>query len=163
MKFVMKQKFWSLGDDFVIRDEDGNDCYIVDGRAFTLSHQLSILDMKGNELAFIRERLIAWGPTYEIHQPGKVPTVVKKEHFTFFHCKFAVDGPGNQDSEASGDFMDHEYEIQGRYGRAAVVTKSWFSMTDSYGIEIADNEDPILVLATAVVIDLICHDEHDKH
>lgn len=162
MRFVMKQKFWSLGDDFVIRDGDENDCYLVDGRAFSLGNQLSIQDMQGNELAMIRERLLSWGPTYEIQQPGQAATVVRKEHFTFLYCKFEIDGPGSQNYEATGDFLDHEYEIQSGYGTAAVISKSWFSLTDSYGIEIADHEDPVLLLATAVVIDLICHDQNGK-
>ncbi len=163
MKYVMKQKFWCMGDDFVIRDSEGNDCYLVDGRAFSFGHHLRFLDMEGNELASIRERLLSWGPTYEIERPGQAPTIVKKEHFTFFYCKFDVDGPGNQDYESTGDFLDHEYEIEGGNGRAAHITRSWLSLTDSYGIEIAEDEDPVLMLAIVVVIDLICHDQHDKH
>lgn len=162
MRFEMKQEFWCLGDDFVIRDGDGNDCYIVDGRAFSFGNQLDIRDMEGNEVASVRERLLSWGPAYEISQPGQAVTVVKKEHFTFFYCKFEIDGPGSQNYEASGNFLDHEYEIESGYGTAAVITKRWFTLTDSYGIEIADSEDPVLLLATAVVIDLICHDQK-KH
>lgn len=158
----MRQKFWSLGDDFVIRDGGGNDCYLVDGKVFTLGDKLSLLDMRGNELAFISQRLLAWGPTYEIHRPGEPATVVKKELFTFFSCKFGVDGPGDQDYEAAGDFMDHEYEILGAGGLAATVSKRWFSWTDCYGIEIADGDDPVLLLATAVVIDLVCHADQQQ-
>ncbi len=157
MRFVMRQKFWSWGDDFVIQDGEGNDCYRVDGKVFTLGDKLSLQDMQGNELAFICQRLLAWGPTYEIHCPGSPPTVVKKELFTFFHCKFEVDGPGDQDYEASGNFLDHEYEIVGMGGVAATISKRWFTWTDCYGIEIVGIEDPVLLLATAVVIDLVCH------
>ena len=158
MRFEMKQEFWCLGDDFVIRDGAGRDCFIVDGRAFSIGNQLDIRDTLGNEVASIRERLLSWGPAYEIRQPGQAVTVVKKELFTFFYCKFEIDGPGSRDYEASGDFLDHEYEIQSGSGTAAVITKRWFTLSDSYGIEIADSEDPVLLLATAVVIDLICHD-----
>jgi len=162
MRFVMKQKFWSLGDDFVIRDGEGNDRYLVDGKIFTLGDKLSLQDMRGNEVAFISQRLFSWGPTYEIQRPGEVPTVVRKELFTFFHCKFGVDGPGDQDYEAAGDFMDHEYEISGAGGLVATVSKQWFSWTDSYGIEVTDGEDPVLLLATAVVIDLVCHADQQQ-
>ena len=163
MRFVMKQEFWSFGDDFVIRDGEGNDCYQVDGRAFSFGDKLSLMDMAGNELAFISQRLLSWGPSYEIHRPGHPATLVKKELFTFFSCRFAVDGPGDDDFEASGDFLDHEYEISGNGGIAATVSKRWFSWSDSYGIEIADGEDPVLLLATAVVIDLVCHDGKKHH
>jgi uncharacterized protein YxjI len=159
----MKQEFWCLGDDFVIRDEQGNSCYQVDGSAFSFGHKLSFQDMEGREVATIRERLLSWGPSYEIGLSGQGITTVSKEHFTFFYCKFEIDGPGPQDYEADGDFLDHEYKIKGRDGIAAEITKRWFSLTDSYGIEVADDSNPVLMLATAVVIDLVCHDKHDNH
>ncbi len=158
MRFVFKQKFWCLGDDFVIRDDEDRDCYLVDGRAFSFGEKLSFQDMQGNELAFIRQRLLSWGPTYDIERPGHEVITIKKELFTFFRCKFSVDGPGEQDYEASGDFLDHEYEIQGPNGPAAWISKKWFSWTDTYGVEIVEGEEPVLLLATAVVIDLVCHD-----
>ncbi len=158
MRFVMKQEFWSFGDDFVIRDSRGDDCYQVEGEVFSFNDRLSLRDMAGNELAFIRQQLLSWGPCYEIHRPGHAVTTVNKELFTFFSCRFEVDGPGDEDYEAEGDFIDHEYEIRGRDGTAAVVTKQWFSFSDSYGIEVADDLDPVLFLAVAVVIDLVCHD-----
>jgi len=58
----MKQKLWSWGDDFTIKDESGLDRFFVDGRAFSLGDKLSFQDMAGNELAFIRQKLLAWGP-----------------------------------------------------------------------------------------------------
>ena len=130
----------------------------MDGRVFSFGDKLSIHDMAGNEVAFISQRLLSWGPKYEIHRPGHGVAEIAKEHFTFFHCKFNVDGPGDEDYEATGDFFDHEYEIQRGSGVAAQVSKRWFTFTDSYGIDIADGEDPVLLLATAVVIDLVCHD-----
>jgi uncharacterized protein YxjI len=162
MRFVLKQKFWSLGEDFVIKDDQENDHYIVDGAVFSFGDKLSIRDMEGNEVAFISQRLLSWGPSYEIHRPGHGTAEVNKEHFTFFYCKFAIDGPGDEAYEASGDFLDHEYGFLRGGDTVATVTKRWFTFTDSYGIEIADSEDPVLLLATAVVIDLVCHDEK-KH
>jgi len=162
MRFLLKQKFWSLGEDFAIRDEEENNRYFVDGKVFSFGDKLAIRDLEGNEVAFISQRLLSWGATYEIHRPGREVAVLKKKHFTLFHCKFAVDGPGDEDYEAKGDFFEHEYEFQRGGEVVAQVSKRWFAFTDSYGIDIAEGEDPVLVLATAVVIDLICHDE-EKH
>ncbi len=157
MRYVLKQRFWSFGDDFTIRDDGGNDCFVVDGRVFSLGDKLSLLDMDGNPLASIRERLLSWGPTYEIELSGGQMAILKKELFTLFSCKFEIDGPGANDFEANGDFFDHEYEIRGRNGTAASISKQWLSWSDTYGIEIDDAEDAVLLLAAAVVIDLICH------
>ncbi|MBK1884555.1 LURP-one-related family protein [Luteolibacter pohnpeiensis] len=161
MRYILKQKLWSFGDDFIIRDDQENDCYRVDGKAFSFGDHLTFEDMAGRELAAIRERLFTWGKTYEIIRPGQPVTTVEKEMFTFFSCKFSVDGPGDLDYVAEGDFMDHEYKFK-RHGRTvAIITKRWFSWSDHYGIEIADGEDVVSLLATAVVIDLICHDNDD--
>ena len=158
MRYVLKQKLWCLGDDFIIRDDAGRDQFLVDGRAFSFGDKLSFQDMHGKQLASISQRLFSWGPTYEIERPGQPSVVVKEKLLSFVRCRFQVDGPGAQDYEAKGDFLDHEYEISGPSGTAAVISKKWFSWTDTYGIEIEEHEDTVLLLATAVVIDLVCHD-----
>jgi uncharacterized protein YxjI len=41
------------------------------------------------------------------------------------------------------------------------VSKRWFSWSDTYGVEVGDDEDPVLILASAVVIDLIAHPDKE--
>ncbi|MCK4341501.1 MAG: LURP-one-related family protein [Phycisphaerae bacterium] len=162
MRYVMKQKLFSFGDDFTIKDEQGHDIYFVDGKAFSIGDKLSFQDMQGNELAFIRQKLLSWGPTYEIYRGGQLAAVVKKHLFTFFKARFTVDVPGPNDPEASGDFLTHEYAFQ-RGGRViATVSKRWFSWTDTYGVDIAPGEDDVLLLAATVVIDMVCHDRKNN-
>ena len=157
MRYVLKQKFWSWGDDFTIKNAAGQDAFFVDGRAFGLGNKLSFQDMQGNELAFIAQKLLSWGPTYEITHGGELVAVVKKQLFTFFKCRFTVDVPGPDDLEASGDFLDREYTFARSGREVAQVSKRWFSWTDTYGVDIADGEDDVLILASAVVIDMVCH------
>jgi uncharacterized protein YxjI len=157
MRYLMKQKLFCWGDDFAIKNEQGQDVFFVDGKAFSIGEKLSFQDMAGNELAFISQKLLSWGPTYEIYRGGKLAAVVKKQLFTFLHCKFTVDVPGPDDLEAEGDFLDHEYRFT-RGGRTvAAVSKQWFSWTDTCGVEVADGEDDVLILASTVVIDMVCH------
>jgi uncharacterized protein YxjI len=162
MRYLMRQKLFCWGDDFTIQDESGQDVFFVDGKVFSLGNQLSFQDMQGNELASIRQKLLAWGPTYEIHSQGQLRAIVKKAVFTLFHCSFSVDVPGLGDLEARGDFTDHEYQFERAGDTVATVSKRWFSWTDSYGVEIAEGEDDILILASTVVIDMACHEEHDE-
>lgn len=157
-RYLMKQALFSWGDDFHIKDEAGEDVFFVDGKAFSLGNKLSFQDMGGNELAFISQKLLSWGPTYEIHREDRLVAVVKKHLFTLFRCRFTVDVPGPDDLEAEGDFLDHEYTFT-RDGQAvASVSKQWFTWADTYGVEIADGQDDVLILASTVVIDMACHD-----
>jgi uncharacterized protein YxjI len=160
MRYVMKQKLFSWGDDFMIKDEAGRDVFFVDGKAFSLGNQLSFQDLDGTELAYIRQRLLSWGPTYEIYRGDELAAVVKKNLFTFFNCRFSVDVPGPDDPEAVGDFLDREYEFRRGGQVIATVSKRWFSWTDTYGVDIAPGEDDVLILAATVVIDMVCHGDN---
>ncbi len=156
-RFILRQKLLSWGDDYHIKDEAQRNVYFVDGKAFSLGEQLSFQDLEGHELAFIKQRIFAWGKTFEIVRDGEVAAVVKKELFALFHHRFTVDVPGPDDLEAKGDFLDHEYEFRRGERVVATVSKKWFSWTDTYGVEIQGNEDPVLILASAVVVDQACH------
>jgi len=162
MRFLMKQRLFSFGDDFYVKDAADQDIYFVDGKAFSFGDQLSFQDLEGNELAYIKQRLLAWGKTYEIIREGQIAAVVQKELFSFFHHRFTVDVPGPDDLEAEGDFMDHEYEFRRGDRTVATVSKKWFSWTDTYGVDIAPGEDPVLILASAVVVDQACHPDDGK-
>ena len=141
MRYLMRQKVFSFGDDFTIKNQDGGDVFLVDGRAFSFGKKLSFQDMAGNELAFIQQKLLSWGPTYEIYRDGELAAVVKKELFTLFRCKFTVDVPGPDDLEAQGSFTDMEYTFSRGAETVAEVSKRWFAFSDTYGVDIADGED----------------------
>jgi uncharacterized protein YxjI len=158
MQYVMKEKWLVLGNDFAITDADGREIYYVDGRAFSLGDKLSFQDANRREVAFIRQKLLAWGPTYEITRGGDLVAVVKKKLFTLLRHRFFVDVPGPNDLEAQGNFFDHEYEFTQGGRTVAQVSKRWIALTDSYGIDVAAGMDDVLILACVVVIDLACHE-----
>ncbi len=161
MRYLMRQKWLSWGDDFHIQDQDGNDVYFVDGHVLTWGDKFSFQNLQGHELAFVEQQVFSWGPTYHVSLGGLPYATVKKELFTFFHCKFEVDVPGPDDLLAEGDFLEHEYTFT-RHGEVvASVSKKWFTWTDTYGIDISPGQSDVLVLAAAVVIDLVCHDNRN--
>jgi uncharacterized protein YxjI len=157
MRYMMRQKLFSFGDDFVIQDDAGRDAFCVDGKMFSIGNKLSFQDMKGTELALIQQKLLSIGQTYDIELSGGGTVTVKKHLFTPFHAAFTIDVPGPGDLEARGSLLDHEYVFE-RGGRtAATVSKKWFTLRDTYGVDIAPGENEVMILASAVVIDMCCH------
>ena len=71
-RYLMREKLLAFGDDYVIRDDAERERFFVDGRAFSIGDKLSFQDMRGRELAFIKQKLLAWGPTYEIWREGEL-------------------------------------------------------------------------------------------
>lgn len=159
MRYVLRQKLLAWGDDFTIRDADNRDCYVVDGKVLALGDKAAIRDLQGREVGRIEQRLLSLGTKYDIYRDGRPMATVKKKRFTLFRDVFDIEDAAAGDLDAEGDFFDREYRFT-RDGRTiATVSKHYFSFTDSYGLDIADGEDDVLILACAVVIDMCCHDE----
>src|SRR3954463_7813595 len=159
---MMRQRIWSWGDDFSIKDADGQDVYYIDGKVFSFGNKLSILDRSGVELVRINQKLLRLGPQYEIIRGGETVAVVKKHLFTPFRARFTVDVPGPDDLEAKGDFLDHEYVFEHGGRVVAQVSKKWFSLADTYAVDIGEGQDEVLILASAVVIDLVSHPDEQR-
>ena len=153
----MRERILSWGNDFTIKDADGRDVYYIDGKVFSFGDKLSFRDMVGNELVLIDQKLMSLGAQYEILRGTATVAVVKKHLFTPFRARFTVDVPGPDDLEANGDFLDHEYAFERDGREVARVSKKWFSVTDTYAVDIDAGEDDVLILASAVVIDLVSH------
>src|SRR3974377_728688 len=77
-RYVMKQKVFTLGDKFTIRNEQGEDAFFVDGQVFSIGHKLSFEDAQGKELMFIRQKVFSLGPTYEIYRGEEHVATIKK-------------------------------------------------------------------------------------
>ena len=164
MRYIMKQKLFSLGGDFTIRDEAGRDVYFVDGKVLSLRGKLIFQDMNGNELAVVQKKLLSWGPTYEIYHAGDLKAVVKESLFTLFGHRFTVDdehGPG--DLEARGNFTSHQYTFTRGGREVAQVSESWFTLADTYGVDVAAGEDDVLILACTVVIERCQEESRNSH
>jgi uncharacterized protein YxjI len=162
LRYLLKQKLFALGNDFMVKDEEGNDKYFVDGKAFSIGDKLSFQDLRGTELAFIRQKLLAWGPTYEIYRSGKLVAMVKKDLFSPLHHTFNVDVEGPDDLQAKGNLLDYEYTFRRGEVEVAAVSKQWFTLRDTYGVDIKKDEDELLILASTVVIDLSCHSSRNR-
>ncbi len=162
MRYVMRERILSWGDDFTIRDADGRDVYYVDGKVFSFGDKLAFRDMQGTELALIDQKLLSIGPQYEIIRGGDTVAVIKKHLFTLFRARFTVDVPGPHDLEARGDFLEHEYVFERDGREVARASKKWLSLADTYALDIDAGEDDVLILASAVVIDLVSHPDENK-
>src|SRR5262245_53865897 len=75
--FVIREKFFSIGDDFDVLDENGVKVYRVDGKVLSVRNKVVIEDPAGNELATVHRHLVALRPTYEIRIGGEKAAEVR--------------------------------------------------------------------------------------
>jgi uncharacterized protein YxjI len=152
--YLIRERMFGLGQDSDITDETGRPVLHVDGKVFSLRNRLVVRDPSGREVAQVQRKLAALRPTYQISVGGEKIAEVRKQFFTPFVDRFTIDIPGPDDLEMTGDLFDHEFTVQ-RGGRTvATVSKRWFSMRDTYAVDIAPGEDDLLILAGVLALDL---------
>jgi uncharacterized protein YxjI len=161
-RYKLRQRLISLGDDFTIEDEHGQAVYNVDNKLLRIRDTFVITDKAGQEVATIRERLLALRDTIDVLRGGETIAVIRKAWFTPLRDKFVIDVKGGGDLVAQGNLLDHEYAIRRGGTEIAHVSKRWFTFRDTYGVTINSDEDEGLILAIAVAIDEIMHDDAKK-
>jgi uncharacterized protein YxjI len=154
VRYVIRERFFGLGEDSDVTDEAGRTVLRVDGKVLTLRDTLVLRNPAGEEVARVRRRLIALRPTYEVTAGGQELAEMRKHFFTPFGDRFTIDVPGPDDLELRGNFLDHEFTIQRGGQTVATVSKRWFSLRDTYGVEIAEGENPLVLLACVLALDL---------
>ena len=151
MKLYIKQKVFSWGDKFTVKDAYGNDRYIVEGEVFSFGKKLHVYDMNGREVAFIKQEVWSWLPRYYVFCGERQIAEIKKE-FTFLFPKYSIEGLG---WEISGSFMAHDYEITKSGYPIVSISKEWMTWGDSYEVDIKNPQDEIVALAVVLTIDCV--------
>ncbi len=151
----MHEKLVTFGDDFVIETANGAPAFKVDGKALRLRNTIQILDSAGNPLYKVQERVVRLKDTMIIERDGKTVATVQKALVTPLRDRFDVEVPGQPPLHVRGNIVDHEYTITRSGAPVANVSKRWFRVRDTYGVEVMAGEDHGFVLAVTAAIDAI--------
>jgi uncharacterized protein YxjI len=152
-KYRMREKLFAIGDDFWIENEVGDRAFKVDGKALRLRETLVLEDPSGAELYTVQEKKLHIRDTMDIERGGQAVARVKKALITPLRDRFSIEVEGAEDMEAKGNIVDHEYKIERGGAKVAEVSKRWFRIRDTYGIEIEPGQEDALILAVTVCID----------
>src|SRR5581483_9042330 len=97
MRYVIRERFFHLGEDSDITDEQGRPVYHVDGKVLSLHNTLKVRDLSGAEVATVERQLVALRPTYHITCQGQEVAEVRKKFFSPLVDRFTIDIPGPHD------------------------------------------------------------------
>jgi uncharacterized protein YxjI len=150
-RYQMREKLLSVGDDYWIEDESGQKVFKVDGKAMRVRDTFVLEDASGNEIAKIQEKKLSVRDKMTIEMDGRSATVHKA--IAGIRDRYKIDVDGGDDLNAHGNVLDHEYEIERDGDTVATVSKKWFRVRETYGVEIAPGQDDALLLAVTVAMD----------
>jgi uncharacterized protein YxjI len=149
----MREKLFSIGDDFWIEDQSGERAFKVNGKALRVRDTFVLEDASGNELLKVHERMLRVRDTMEIERDGGKAATIKKALVAPLRDRFSIDVEGGEDMEAKGNVVDHEYKIERGGDQVAEVSKRWVRVRDTYGVQVAQGQDDALILAVTACID----------
>src|SRR5215211_9148740 len=152
-RYKMRQRMFSIGEDFTIEDESGNAAFEVDGKFMTLRETFELKDRQGNVVVTIRGKLISFRAKMDVFRGDELVATITKALFSPFSDSFQVELAGGGGLRVDGDLFDHEYTLRRDDTAIASISKRWFAFSDTYGIDIAPGEDEPLILAIAVALD----------
>jgi uncharacterized protein YxjI len=160
MRYLVRERIFSLGTDFWIEDEYGNRPFYVDGKALSLREACELRDANGNLLTRIHKKLLAMRDTMEIEADGRAVARVRPAFFSPIKHRYEIDLTDGQRLEAVGNFTDKNWEIISADGQLiGRVSRHWFRVRDTYGVEVAPGVNDPLIISIAVCIDHIHTDQ----
>ena len=129
-----RRRLLSIGDDYWIEDE-GNKVFRVNGKAMRVRDTWILEDaarQRGRQDP--RAKLSVRDRCHRDRDRRQGVTV--KKALVGIRDRFTIDLEDGEDLKANGNFVDHEYEIE-RDGKGRRVSKKWFRVRDTYGVQIA--------------------------
>jgi uncharacterized protein YxjI len=152
-RYRMRAKLFAIGEDFWIEDEQGDRAFKVNGKAMRVRDTFVLEGPSGDELYKAQERKLRVHDTMVLERGGDRVATIRKALIRPLRERFTIDVEGGGELKAKGNIVDHEYEIERDGQKIAEISKRWFRVRDTYGIEVAPGEEDALLLALAACID----------
>lgn len=157
--YKMRERLVSIGDDYWIEDDEGRRVFKVDGKALRIRQTMNFDDAQGRTLLRIQERKLRVRDTMEIEDAdGHAVATVHKALVSPLRERMTVSVADGPDLHVKGNLLDHEYRIEQDGAQVAEVSKRWFRLADTYGVEIAPGQPEVLLLAVTAALDAMTHD-----
>ena len=156
--YKMREKMVAIGDDFWIEDDGGRRVFKVDGKALRIRDTLLFEDLNGNELVKLQTKAVAIRDKMKIERVNGPSAVLTKDLVNIVRDEFTLTIDGGRELRLRGNFLDHEYEFFEGSNKVGEVSKKWFRIRDTYGVQIEPGYDDILLLAATVAMDQSSHD-----
>ena len=158
VRYQMREKMVSIGDDYWIEDAHGQKTFKVDGKALRVRDTLLFKDRQGNDLCKVQEKKLRVKDSMKVEGPGgDTLAMVKKALISPVRDRWTVKIGNGPDLDVKGNILDHEYHIGEGRDKVAEVSKKWFRVRDTYGVEIEQGQNEILILAVTVCVDQMAH------
>ncbi len=150
MKLIFKQKMFSFLDSYNIYNENGKIMFTVKSQFYLFGKHFYVYDKVGQIVGQLKQKPFTYLPVFDIYldyeHVGRISKKLNRMHPTY-----VVD---YKDWLVEGNFFEYNYTVKKYVDEVvATVSKRFFNMTDTYEINVLDENDAVPALMLALAID----------
>jgi uncharacterized protein YxjI len=156
MRYHLKERFLTIKDDFVVRNDQNDIVFDVKGSFLRIGDYLRIYDRNtGEEIFSIKEKVFSYEKQYMFYQnSSEIATIRRKKNPDFVNNFFEIDCANGTVLQLHGNFQEWDFEIVDQYAHVyGHISREFAFLSDHYTVDIPDGIDAPFVIATAVVLD----------
>jgi len=154
----LHEKWFSITDNIGIKDEQGNDAYLAQGKFFHLGLDMYLKDSQGTTLCEIKSKIFSLMAEYDFYQNGSVIGKLRKEIHLFTEGWHFEDLKQNKKWQLSGEFLNYDWKIHQSSQLAGEVSKKHSFNKDHYGLQVEPGMDITLLICVAICLEKYHHD-----
>ena len=155
--FYIKQRIFTITDRYFVYDQYQQPTYEVNGKFFTIGDELTLTNLKGDELFRIKQRIMSLFGAYDVYKQNKLCATIKRRA-TLFRPKLDIESDDGN-FEIEGDFWDYNFSILKDGHTIGTIEKEGLTLRDSYKLTVNDSELETLFISMVIAIDNCLHNE----
>ncbi|MGW6851962.1 LURP-one-related/scramblase family protein [Streptomyces virginiae] len=162
MKYLVRDKMLTIGDDYWIEDEDGRHAFLVDGKALRFRDTLELKDPDGQILITLREKLFTLRDAMTLERDERRLAVIRRKRLSLLRGHFRVTLAEGTELDVSGRILDREFKVEYDGELLALVSRQWYRVRETYAVDVVrEDADAALLIAVAVCVIRLAEKERE--
>lgn len=164
MKYHIRQRAWSLREEFIVRDQGGKAAFKIKNRFFHIGDHLIIRDLATHaKVARVKQKLFHVRPHYTIYRDGNLWAHLREKFLHFDGERFKIQLKNGSVYHIDGNIWNWDFTVTNERGDlVAEIGQRVSILRDYYGVDIAQGVDVPFIIALAITIEKIREHQNSK-
>lgn len=156
-KYIFKEKFFKITDNYWIKDEKGEDAFYLDQDFTFFGYRAAIYGSNREKLFTIEKKILSLLPKFFVNFEDGSEMVVNKR-FTLLRKSIDVDTDFGT-INLKGSVWDYNFVISLDGKKIGEVNRKFISLTDHYVLTVFDEDYTLAMIALVICLNKIHDDE----